>query len=55
MPVAVERLNGGQPAATLWGMLPGREDLATKSDLTEHHPAQELKDEISDLSTDSSN
>lgn len=26
---------GEQPAATLWGMLPGREDLATKTDLSE--------------------
>ena len=25
---------GEQPAATLWGMLPGREDLATKTDLS---------------------
>jgi hypothetical protein len=46
---------GEQPAATLWSMLPGREDLATKSDLTEMGTTlrtqiagvrEELKEEI---------
>lgn len=52
---------GEQPAATLWGMLPGREDLATKTDLSELENSlrgevvgvrEELNGEISELRTD---
>lgn len=52
---------GEQPAATLWGMLPGRDDLATKSDLSEVENTlrgeitelgQEIKGEIAELMTD---
>ena len=41
---------GEQPAATLWGMLPGRDDFATKADLSAVR--DELKSEMSDIRTE---
>ena len=41
---------GEQPAATLWGMLPGRDDLATKTDLSAVEST--LRGEIAELRTD---
>lgn len=52
---------GEQPAASLWGMLPTRDDLVTKGDLSEMQNLlwgeitgvrDELKSEISELRTD---
>lgn len=51
---------GEQPAASLWGMLPTRDDLVTKGDLSEMQNLRgeisgvrdELKSEISELRTD---
>lgn len=52
---------GDQPAATLWSMLPGRNDLATKTDLSELENSlrgeiagvrEELKGEVAELRSD---
>ena len=52
---------GEQPAATLWSMLPGRDDLATKTNVSEVENSlrgeiaklrQDLKSEMAELRTD---
>lgn len=48
--VRLREVLGEQPAATLWSMLPGRDDLATKPDLSELENT--LRGEIAELRTD---